>query len=196
MRLYSFTTCTDSDESIKGIQFVLSNGQYSDPTATKFELDPIGQMTGECNEMLIEGPLSSIRASYAADLKGLNGISYFRGMKKKTYGSIGDEYTEWLVTEDQPLVGLYGNYNDEGVERLGLITLDLQCQIDGGKAPEQDAEVISEGLVESVEVEEEPLDVVISEEGENSVVDLNENILEEESDLKMFEEETNVSEET
>ena len=81
-------------------------------------------MTGDCQEMLIEGPLSSIKASYD-DRSGLNGISYFRGLAKKTYGTIGEEYIEWVITEDEPLVGLYGNYNENGVERLGLITIDI-----------------------------------------------------------------------
>ena len=68
-------------------------------------------MTGDCQEMTIEGPLSSIRASYD-DRYGLTGISYFRGLAKKTYGTVREESTEWVITEEEPLVGLYGNYNE------------------------------------------------------------------------------------
>jgi len=31
MRLFSFTTCVGSDQSINGIQFVLSSSEYADP---------------------------------------------------------------------------------------------------------------------------------------------------------------------
>lgn len=113
-------------------------------------------MTGDCQEMMIEGPLSSIRASYG-DRLGLSGISYFRGLTKKTYGTVGEEYTEWVITEDEPLVGLYGNYNENGVERLGLITLDVQCQADILETVEEQSVVIPDPVEEVISEEQEEL---------------------------------------
>lgn len=52
----------------------------------------------------------------------------------KTYGRLVAGYTQWDFTDDQQIVGVYGNHSERGIERLGFITLDTECQ---AAAPDQ-----------------------------------------------------------
>ena len=129
MRLYSFITCTNFDGNVIGLQFILSANARLDPMAIKYPLDPIGQTNDECQEMKIAGPLTRIRASYSEE-NGVDSIRYYRGDQMKTYGELGDDYTEWQLQNDQPLVGVYGYQSERGIEKLGFITFDVQCQME------------------------------------------------------------------
>ena len=55
-------------------------------------------------------------------------IRYYRGLSSSTYDDIGDENKIWDFNENEPLVGIYGNFNDNGVQKLSFISLDLACQ--------------------------------------------------------------------
>ena len=58
----------------------------------------------------------------------MNNISFWRGTRKKTYGTIEDDFTEWLFSADRPFLGVYGRQSMRGIEELGVITLDTGCQ--------------------------------------------------------------------
>jgi len=131
MRLKAMKTCMDADHHIQGIQFDLADDiakaseQYG---VNMVQLEPIGNLEKWCSEMTIEGPLSGIRASYSEKESALGGLAYFKDNQKKTYGEVGDDYTEWDFTDDNPVVGIEGEYNERGIQKLGLITLDVKCQ--------------------------------------------------------------------
>lgn len=93
----------------------------------RFEMGAIGNMDGECTSLQLTGGLDRIRA-YDGALPGVRNIRFYRGNLAKTYGKIQDQFTQWLFTEENPLVGIYGRQNENGIEQLGFITLDTVCQ--------------------------------------------------------------------
>lgn len=90
-------------------------------------LSPIGSMTGQCEELVVAGRLTYIRASYDDDV-GLNGIEYFQGDERTEYGDLNRRTDDWQILQESPMVGIYGHSSERGVEKLGIITLDLECQ--------------------------------------------------------------------
>lgn len=87
----------------------------------------IGNMEGDCTTLKLTGGLDRIRA-YKGALPGVRSIRFYRGNLAKTYGKMKDDYTQWLFTEENPLVGVYGRHNEHGIEQLGFISLDTACQ--------------------------------------------------------------------
>lgn len=43
---------------------------------------------------------------------------------------------EWTFDDENPLVGLYGRQNEDGITQLGFITLDTACQLAADKVVE------------------------------------------------------------
>lgn len=171
MHLHSFKTCTNTDENIQGIQFTLSSDAYGDPEATLFELDPLGTMEGNCSTMTIQGPLSRIRATFT-DGTGMTGIAYFRGDVKKTYGNVSEEdYSEWMLSDDSPLIGVSGSISSNGViQRLGLITLDLQCQEDSGQHVSESSQADTPTVEDTTEIQQEEVETPLFEDmGESEI---------------------------
>ena len=78
MVLYSINTCTDILGHVRALEFSLSTSRHLEPGAVKFKLDPIGQLTGRCEDRHLSGPIESIVASYDP-IRGVNGIRYVRG---------------------------------------------------------------------------------------------------------------------
>ena len=78
MVLYSINTCVDINRRVRGLEFSLSTSKHMEPGAVKFKLDPIGELTGRCEDRHLSGPLDSIVASYHP-VFGVNGIRYVRG---------------------------------------------------------------------------------------------------------------------
>jgi hypothetical protein len=91
MRLYSFTTCADTDGNITGLQFLMSESSYLEHPKEEelFAMDPLGSMSGECQTMTLRGHLSKIEASYNEE-SGVNGLRFYRDKKYKEYGNLGD----------------------------------------------------------------------------------------------------------
>ena len=73
-------------------------------------------MSGNCQTLTLSDSFSSIRASSNLSNSGVNNLSFHRGSMKKTYGEIDEDYTEWVFTEDKPLVGIYGRQSERGIE--------------------------------------------------------------------------------
>ena len=63
---------------MRGLQFSLATAYHLQPGAVKFKLEPIGELTGRCEDRHLSGPLDSIVASYHP-VWGVNGIRYVRG---------------------------------------------------------------------------------------------------------------------
>ena len=76
--------------------------------------------------MRLMGPMDKIKAYYS-EKNGVRGIRYYRQDKMKPYGNKAATSTVWDLSEEKPVVGVYGNYHEEGIEKLGFIMLDTEC---------------------------------------------------------------------
>ena len=131
MRLHSITTCSDSTDSVTGLQFFLASNPYEDGVSDLYEMQAIGQMTGECETLKLPDGLDRIKASLSPEESDLS-IKYkvFSEVLSKVYGDIDKEdFVQWDFTEEKPLVGLYGRQSEAGIDQLGFITLNIECQL-------------------------------------------------------------------
>ena len=131
MKLDGFVMCTDGD-NVTGLQFFLTQTPYLETEyAELLLLDPIGQMTGDCGSLRFSGPVDHVKASTKRN-NGVRGLAFhYEDKKAEVGGSLGGfrvSTQDWHFTEDQELIGVYGESSPNGIEKLGFITLDLQCQ--------------------------------------------------------------------
>ena len=97
---------------------------YLNPLAETVSLNPMGFISGDCQETKLFGSIGRIKASWSEDI-GVHIIRYYNGESSSTYGNIGDENVLWYFNTEEPFVGVYGNYSVErGIEKLGFISLD------------------------------------------------------------------------
>ena len=103
MELFKFKTCVDKLQRLEGLQFTLKSG------SEEIELNPIGNMFGNsCRTLELSGAIDGIRVAESTSLGYITGIQYLKDGKMVTYGPIDSVYTEWLFTETDPIVGLFG----------------------------------------------------------------------------------------
>ena len=79
---------------------------YSPNEAKEVELSPIGNISGNCRTLELEGGLDGIKASMST-YDYISSVVYLKGDKKVSYGPI-DTYTSWTFSDSDPLIGLYG----------------------------------------------------------------------------------------
>jgi hypothetical protein len=162
MSLDGFTVCTDGD-NVVGLQFFLTETPYLvDAYAPLLYLEPIGSMTGNCGSLRFSGPVDQVKAA-SKNNKGLQGISFHYEDKIAAIGELDGRKVEtnlWTFTEEKALVGIYGESSPNGIEKLGMITLDLACQagLDAAGPHEHDEE---EKTGEPVVIDLEPVDEAI-----------------------------------
>ena len=91
MHFSAFKVCQNADDDVIGLQFMVSSNEYGTPFSESEDesLDPIGTMSGTCQDMLLSGPIDRIRASPASN-DGIAGIRFYRNGKAKTFGTIFD----------------------------------------------------------------------------------------------------------
>ena len=97
VKLYAIVNCED-ESSINAIQFIL---QDTVSEQLKY-LQPIGRMSGDCQELKITSPIEKIIAYYSSFTEGgnLSSISYIKEGKMKTYGKWGGDFREWEFNEN------------------------------------------------------------------------------------------------
>jgi len=85
-------------------------------------------------------------------------------MKK---GTLGEDKQWWPFALSAPVIGIYGNHGERGIEKLGFITLDEQCQmaLDTAVNPVEDDEE-EEGVLEVDNLDEPVEEETASPEGE------------------------------
>jgi len=111
-----------------GLQYFLSESPYNDDQAELVYLEPIGQMGGKCSSMKLVGALDKVKTSYSSHA-GVNAIKFKRGNEVVEFGEVvRDTRVTWKFEGEKTLVGLYGESSARGIEKLGMITLDLACQ--------------------------------------------------------------------
>ena len=91
MKLDSFTTCTNTDGFITGLQFLFSLNPYDMSNEDEFvEMGGFGVLAGqgiECRTLnLVDSGLDRIRASSESAESGVNSIRYYRGNRSKYFG--------------------------------------------------------------------------------------------------------------
>lgn len=45
-------------------------------------------------------------------------------------GVLGEDKQKWEFDTGFPVIGVYGNQSDRGIEKLGFITLNEKCQLE------------------------------------------------------------------
>ena len=120
-RLHAIKTCEDSEGDVSGIQFILAYVDFDETEVTR--LTPIGDMTGNCQELSIVGEIDQIRASYSRRSESVNSIKIIKDEKSKTYGTLLTPYKEWVFGDDQLLMGLHGRVVGDRITLLGTISL-------------------------------------------------------------------------
>ena len=126
MRIHFIKVCTDPEvHDLDGLQLLLL-----DESKNGMALGSIGKMEGKCKTARITSNLDSIRQIQSRVTNEVKGIEFMskNSDEKRGYGSKMGISSTLKFTEDQPLLGLYGTESQNGIKKLGFITLDLQCQ--------------------------------------------------------------------
>ena len=131
MRLDGFVTCYNSDGAIVGLQFFLSDTPYLGQGYAKLlNLDPIGVMTGDCGSFRFPAPVTGVKAASKKN-KGIQGLEFYYADKVAKVGDMDGwkvNTQSWSFTEENALMGVYGEESPNGIEKLGMITQDWACQ--------------------------------------------------------------------
>lgn len=122
------------------------------------------EVDGECGSLRFSGPVTQLKVAE----KKKKEIRAFEFKYDDKVTKIGDmtgfrvERKTWDFTEDKPLVGVYGETSDRGIEKLGMIRLDLACQaaIDAAQVNDEGEEGKEMEVDVEVEVElEDEIDI-------------------------------------
>ena len=56
-------------------------------------------------------------------------MRYYMGSRSITFGKIEQSIitTSWAFTEDRPLIGVFGDSSKGKINRIGFVSLDMQC---------------------------------------------------------------------
>ena len=72
--------------------------------------------------------ITKVEASYTSN-NGVTGVKWHAGEASITIGNLNDNSkTQWTFTEEDPLIGVYGNYSSNRINKLGFLTLNSRCQ--------------------------------------------------------------------
>ena len=79
--LAAFETCEDDNGDMIGSQYTLS-----DLNGNTVELDAMGDMSGQCRRLELNGPVDSIIASFSTRTSSVSAIRYIKDPNQVTYG--------------------------------------------------------------------------------------------------------------
>ena len=132
LRIQTIATCEDADEHITGIRFTMRGDGSSGPPAqlAMGALGPLANCSQEFSPARYPGGrVESIEAQWN-QRDGVTGLRYRMGGRSLTSGRIDPSLatTSWVFTEENPLIGVYGDYNNGKINKLGFVTVDTQCQ--------------------------------------------------------------------
>ena len=85
-------------------------------------LEPIGEMQGECRLLILEGPVSMIKASFSSKSQSVSAIKYFRDNSSVTFGTLLEDPAVWEFDEANALIGVYGYIESGTIRQLSFIT--------------------------------------------------------------------------
>ena len=93
----------------------------------------LGEEGDDCETLTLSGPLDKIEASVTQTETltfKLNSIRYVKSPNQRTYGTFIKPFSqEWEITEEKPVIGLFGLTNplENTVVQMGVIFLDTEC---------------------------------------------------------------------
>ena len=82
---HSFETCENGSGDMIGMHFFLVSKTDENDIVP---LLPIGDMSGICRSLVLQGPLDMIKASYSQNDGAVNAVKYFRNGNSITYGTL------------------------------------------------------------------------------------------------------------
>jgi len=97
-------------------------------------------MTGECGSLRFSGPVDQVKAA-SKNGNGIQGIQFHYDDKVVKIGELsgrGVDTVKWDFTEEQTLVGVYGEASPNGIEKLGMISYGTVCQTELDASPATD----------------------------------------------------------
>ena len=157
---HSFETCENGSGDMIGIQYTLVSKTDQNDIVP---LSPMGNMSGICRSLILEGPLEKIKASYSSNDKAVNAIKYYRGDASITYGTLLNPNIEWNFDESNSLIGIYGYMEGTVIKQLGFLVYSTDASLCPNDVEEtSEAEVIDSA--ESIEDESPVIDAPDDEE--------------------------------
>ena len=95
----------------------------------KVKLGEIGKLGGDCETLKLKGSVDQVRVTIGGKFiaNGIQSVTYIRGTRGKSYGTVGPGENDWYFTSDTPLIGVYGKHDDYGIQKIGFITYDSTC---------------------------------------------------------------------
>ena len=137
-------------------------------------------MSGDCATVGLTESLVMIKAS-GNESNGVDAIKFKESENKykigKLYGDVGQEKILWNFTENIMPVGVWGETTDRGIEKLGFVTVNRECQaaiLDEEQIVDVDNDTFeqAEGNAEGSEVDGEITDTIAPELTDTNLTDL------------------------
>lgn len=145
-RTVSVKTCFDGKKNgpVTGVMFTVAvEGDDN------IDLPMIGNEGRTCKTLTLSAPITHIEVSTDNGL--VNAIRWVVNPNQKTYGDYDSTSgTEWTFTEETPVIGLYGQVNENNeITQLGFVTASPSC----------------EELIEAEATAPEPMELTFNSEG-------------------------------
>ena len=87
-------------------------------------------MNGDCSSFRFAGPVTGLKAASKRN-KGIRGLEFYFEGRSATVGDMDGwkvNTQSWSFTEENALMGVYGEESANGIEKLGMITMSWACQ--------------------------------------------------------------------
>jgi len=87
-------------------------------------------MNGDCSSFRFPGPVTGLKAASKRN-KGIRGLEFYFEGRSATVGDMDGwkvNTQSWSFTEENALMGAYGEESANGIEKLGMVTMSWACQ--------------------------------------------------------------------
>ena len=123
-RPVSMKTCFNGKKNgpVTGVMFTVRV-----PGDDDIDLPMIGNEGRNCKTLTLTNPITHIEVS--TDNGVVDAIKWVVFPNQKTYGDYNiSKGTEWIFTQERPVIGLYGQVNDDNeITQLGFVTASPYC---------------------------------------------------------------------
>lgn len=87
-------------------------------------------MNGDCSSFRFPAPVTGMKAASKRN-KGIRGLEFYFDGRSATVGDMDGwkvNTQSWSFTEENALMGVYGEESANGIEKLGMVTMNWACQ--------------------------------------------------------------------
>ena len=87
-------------------------------------------MNGDCSSFRFPGPVTGLKAASKRN-KGIRGLEFYFEGRSATVGDMDGwkvNTQSWSFTEENALMGVYGEESANGIEKLGMVNMSWACQ--------------------------------------------------------------------